>query len=141
MLVQLTVADLPAMLPLLQQLNTERPESLIAERVTKMFGLPNYRCFGWRDPEQDGRLIALSGGWRSTRIYCGEQLEIDHVIVDSSAQSGGVGGQFLVAIEDWARENGVDSVELNAYTSNQRGHKFYFRNGYYIPAFHFLKTL
>ncbi|MGB3546013.1 MAG: GNAT family N-acetyltransferase [Saprospiraceae bacterium] len=141
MLVHLTLADLPAMLPLLHQLNPDRPESTIVDRITIMFGLPHYRCFGWRDPEQDGRLIALSGGWRSTRIYCGEQLEIDHVIVDGSVQSGGVGARFLAAIENWARENGVESVELNAYTINYRGHKFYFRNEYHILGYHFQKVL
>jgi len=82
-------------LELLAQLNPKLDPHLIASRFDLMIQEPNYVCFGLFKKDQ---LIGLSSGWTTFRIYCGQQLELDNVIIDSNIQSRGYGKYFIEAI-------------------------------------------
>ena len=75
------------------------------------------------------------------RIYCGKQLELDNVIIDSNIQSKGYGTYFIDAIKKWAKQNNYQSIGLNTYTENSRSHKFYFNQDFKILGFHFEQNL
>ena len=120
------------------QLNPSIAEEMIRSRAHEMFEYSNYHCFGMTDNE---KLIGIMGGWLTTRLYSGKQLEIDHVVVSQSKQSQGLGAKFLKYVEEWAKENGCLTIELNAYVANDRSHKFYFAHGYSILGFHFQKKI
>ncbi len=127
---------LPRILDLLQQLNPEMDRNYLENTQIQMTDIPNYNCFGlFRDNE----LIGISSGWTTVRIYCGKQLELDNVIIDSQLQSKGFGKYFINEIENWCVQNDYKSIGLNTYVENSRSHKFYFNEGFRILGFHFEK--
>ncbi len=134
----LNTEDIDRILPLVQELNPELSARTIIENQKEMFRLPTYRCFGLF---QGDNLIGISSGWITIRHYSGKQLEIDNVIVASKYQSKGYGARFIELIEQWSREQGCKTMELNTYLNNSRSHKFYFTQGFKILGFHFYKDL
>jgi GNAT superfamily N-acetyltransferase len=123
---------------LLHQLNPQIELTLIQKRQKEMFEFDNYICFGLY---LNDTLIGITCAWIMIRIYCGKQIEIENVILDSKHQSKGYGNILLNYIEKWAIENDCETIELNTYVQNPRSHKFYFNNDYKILGFHFQKKL
>lgn len=117
------------------ELNPELDEVLIRERALAMFSYANYVCFGaFSGPD----LVGITGGWFTTRLYSGKQLELDHVIIAEAYRAHGIGSDFFDFVEKWARDqHGCEAIELNSYVRNPRSHKFYFARGYEILGFHF----
>ncbi len=126
------------MVDLAQQLNPNLERTLIENRQMEMFNYNNYTPFGCFF---DGALVGITSGWMTTRIYSGKQLELDNVVMDATLRSQGMGNQFIEWIENWSRENGCQTVELNSYVNSPRAHKFYFKRNYIVAGFHFIKKL
>src|SRR5579872_7360297 len=135
---ELTRNDSDAIVPLANKLHPSMDPEKVRTLLAEMFNLPTYHCFGlW----QDGKLVAMSNGWITVRIYSGKQLEVDNVIVDPDLRSQGVGKYFFQQIDNWAKENQCNTIELNTFVANSKSHKFYFNEGYKILGFHFQKAL
>lgn len=134
----LNINDLPDILRLTKYLNPDLEVRILEKRIVETFKYPNYLCFGCFEND---KLLGLAGLWETVRLYSGKQIELDNVIIDPNIQSKGMGHQFMALIEQWALENDFESVELNAYTSNRRSHKFYHKEGYEVYGFHFIKKL
>lgn len=126
----------PRVLDLLQQLNPTMDIKYMESTLHKMANMSNYRCFGLFDADN---LIGISSGWTTVRIYCGKQLELDNVIIDSNIQSKGYGKFFMEAITDWSLQHHYQNIGLNTRVQNSRSHKFYFNEGFTILGFHFEK--
>ena len=134
----MTAADSDAIVPLANKLHPHLDAESIRASLAEMFTYPTYYCFGlW----QDGKLIAMSNGWITVRIYSGKQLEVDNVIVDPDLRSKGVGKYFFACIQDWAVQHQCKTIELNTFVQNNKSHKFYFNEGYAILGFHFQKLI
>ena len=103
-----------------------------------MFDIDNYRCFGLFEFDN---LIGICSGWITVRHYSGKQMEIDNVIITQAHRSKGYGKQFIEFIEQWSRDKGCHTIELNTYVTNTRSHKFYYDLGFKILGFHFYKPL
>mgnify|MGYP000592639868 CR=1 FL=1 len=127
-----------SILPLLSKLNTKTPKDLLKERVLEMSKLQNYECIGLF---VDDKLVGISGLWYSTRHYIGKSAEPDHVIIDDGFRGQNLGKQFFSWINEHVKSKGCEAIELNAYVSNTKSHKFYYNEGYNIYGFHFLKVL
>lgn len=127
------------MLPLVQELNPSLQEEVLRSRFQEMFSYPSYRCFGLVDEED--KLIGISSGWLSTRLYSGKQLELDNVVIAPEFRSKGYGKVLDELLEQWARDNNCLTMELNSYVSNNRSHRFYINRNYDILGYHFLKKL
>ncbi len=134
----LDASHIPAIMPLVVELNKKDSFEVQQARLERMFGLNHYTCFGWFI---DDELVGVSGGWVTERLYSGKQLELDHVVVNPKLRSNGIGGAFLTEIENWAKAHNCLTVELNTYVRNAASHKFYFDKGYQILGFHFQKKL
>lgn len=128
----------PRVLDLLRQLNPEMDTKYLESTQTEMYRLPNYKCFGLYLNDE---LIGISSAWTTVRIYCGKQLELDNVIIDSKIQSKGYGKHFINSIQEWSISNNYESLSLNTYVQNSRSHKFYFNEEFKILGFHFEKKL
>ena len=134
----MTAADSDAIVPLANKLHPRLEAEKVHAYLAEMFAFPTYYCFGlW----QEGKLVAMSNGWITVRIYSGKQLEVDNVIVDPDLRSQGVGKIFFEHIQDWAVRNQCNTIELNTFVQNSKSHKFYFNEGYAILGFHFQKIL
>ncbi|MCG8574858.1 MAG: GNAT family N-acetyltransferase [Flavobacteriales bacterium] len=125
-------------LELLLQLNPDKEVNILEPLLVEMCQLSNYTCFGLFEGEE---LIGVSTGWTTVRIYCGKQIELDNVIIDSHYQSKGYGKYFMEEIKHWSLANGYKSIGLNTYVQNSRSHKFYFNEGFKILGFHFEKRM
>ena len=136
--VEIKMNQLEQIVALTQQLNPDKSKELLVERQQQMFALDHYICFGLI---VNNKLAGVAGGWKTVRLYSGKQLEIDHVVVDETYRSAGLGAYFLQEIESWATNHDCKTVELNAYVANSRSHKFYFDKGYQILGFHFQKKI
>ena len=134
----LTVENIAEISVLGQQLNPKMTLEQVQNLLSEMFTLPTYRCFGLF---LNKKLVGISSGWITVRFYSGKQLEVDNVIIDNSLQSKGLGKQFFEFIENWAKENSCETIELNTYVQNSKSHKFYFNLGYSILGFHFWKHI
>jgi GNAT superfamily N-acetyltransferase len=134
----LSAAELPTIVPLAQELNPGIDKAVVDARAREMFTYAHYLCFGCKI---DDRLIGISSGWLTTRLYSGKQLELDNVVITHAERGRGRGIAFLTLIEAWAKDQGCDSVELNTYVTNSRSHKLYHTLGYRILGFHFQKQI
>ncbi|MGB0999412.1 MAG: GNAT family N-acetyltransferase [Flavobacteriales bacterium] len=106
------------------------------EYLESMFKMSDYHCFG---VFFDDELIGVSSVWITLRLYSGKQAEIDNFIIHPEHQGRSFGKQFLDFLEDWAKKEHCESLELNTYSQNRRSHTFYHRQGYEIFGFHFIK--
>lgn len=137
-LILLTDKNIVEIAKLGKQLNPKLSIEKIESYLKEMFTFSNYNCFGFY---QNEKLIGISSGWVTVRLYCGKQLELDNVIIDNKLQSKGLGTHFFELIENWANEQNFDSIELNTYVQNSKSHKFYFNKGFSIIGYHFQKKL
>ena len=135
---QLGLEDSEAILVLAEEVNSKVSMEELRSRLTEMFSYQSYCCFGLKDGDE---LVAMSGGWMTTKFYSGKQLEVDNVAVASKYRSQGIGAELLSCMEAWAKDQGCISVELNTYVYNDKSHKFYFNQDYTIIGYHFEKKV
>ena len=135
---KLNLDFLDNILDLAQKINPHKTFDELNQKQIEMFAYDHYHCFGIFN---DNILVGLSSAWVTVRFYCGKQLEVDNLMVEPTLQSKGYGKILMEYLENWAKENGCLTVELNTYVFNERSHKFYFNQGYKIIGYHFQKTL
>ena len=75
------------------------------------------------------------------KTYSGRELYCDDLVSDETLRSTGVGHALIVYMEQVASARGCDCLALDSGTQRQQAHKFYFREGLTVPAFHFSKQL
>ena len=86
---------------------------------------------------EDGRVQALAG-WRILdMLYCGRFLSVDDLVSDPAARSRGHGKALLDWLKVEARREGCTQVELISNVVREDAHRFYFREGLSVDAFHF----
>lgn len=112
-------------------------DAVLLQRLQEM-STQNYECVGVYDHEQ---LIGVAGMWFCTRHYSGRSVEVDHVCIEDAYRNQGLGNQLMIWIENYVREKGYETIELNTYVENILSHKFYHKQGYKKLGFHFLKSI
>jgi GNAT superfamily N-acetyltransferase len=65
---------------------------------------------------------------------------VDDLITDEMHRSKGVGHALIGHLEGIARNLGANGIMLDSGTQRTQAHKFYFREGFVIPAFNFKKS-
>ena len=83
------------------------------------------------------RAIALWRVFETT--YCGRRLEIEDLVSDEAHRSKGFGAAMLRWLHHQAVALGCPTTTLISGTHRTRAHRFYFREGYAITAFHFVR--
>jgi GNAT superfamily N-acetyltransferase len=71
----------------------------------------------------------------------GRELYCDDLVTDEGARSKGAGRAMIAYMERVARERDCAILSLDSGTHRPQAHRFYFREGLAISAFHFLKKL
>lgn len=132
-----TDADFSRMWPLIQQLNPGMKKTVFTRRLKDM-RTRGYRCVA----AIEGRdFLGLAGFWIGTRLWCGKYVDVDNVIVSESARGKGVGRALMRWIEKEAIRQGCELSVLDSYTTYHDAHRFYFREGYIVLGYHFVKRL
>ena len=130
--------SLSTILPFIQDLTHRKfSDALLLERFQKMI-TQNYECVGIF---HDNTLIGCCGLWYQMRHYSGESCELDHFFILPEYRSQGIGNAFIVWVEEHIKLKNCDALELNSYVGNAASHKLYFREGFEILGFHFLKKI
>jgi GNAT superfamily N-acetyltransferase len=130
--------DIPDIATLGQKLNPKLTLEEIRTDLLQMFEFETYTCFG---VILNGRLVGISSGWTTVKLYSGKQLEVDNVVIAEPLRSNGLGKEFFGFIENWAKKRDYKTIELNTYVQNSKSHKFYYNLGFSILGFHFWKKI
>ncbi len=73
-------------------------------------------------------------GWIAVFVYrtveAEARAEVSGLVVDERFRSQRVGESLLARAEQWARENGCQSIGLRSNVIRDRAHAFYERHGY-----------
>lgn len=85
------------------------------------------------------RAIAVWRVYHTT--YCGQRFYIDDLVTSASSRSQGYGRTLIIWLEARARALGCPTLALDSATHRDRAHRFYFREGFRIFGFHFVKDL
>ena len=75
------------------------------------------------------------------KTFTGRELYCDDLVTDERRRSTGVGRALLGYMEALARSRGCDVLALDSGTQRAQAHKFYFREGLAVSAFHFSRKL
>jgi GNAT superfamily N-acetyltransferase len=73
--------------------------------------------------------------------FDGVQMYCDDLVTHAGMRSAGVGAALMRHMEALARAAGCAKLNLDSGTQRQQAHKFYFREGMVVTAFHFAKPL
>ena len=75
------------------------------------------------------------------KTHSGRELYCDDLVTDAAARSKGAGRAMVAYMESLARSRGCDALALDSGTHRPQAHKFYFREGLVVSAFHFTKGI
>lgn len=94
---------------------------------------------GWRlaFTESDGQVAACAGFRVHEWLVSGRVLYVDDLVTDDALRSGGHGKALLDWLKDLARSENCAQLRLDSGTHRRQAHKFYFREGLTVQAFHF----
>ncbi len=129
--------QMQTILPLVIQLNQGRfSREVLQNRLEDMLAMGGYQCIG---VYSEKRLIACCGFWVLNKLYAGKHVEPDNVFVEEEYRSSGVGELMLNWLFDYAKSIGCICTEVNCYAHNEKGKKFWERQGYEALGFHMIK--
>lgn len=124
--------------PVLRQLrpHLEEPDFLPAVRRMEPHG---FRLVYAEDDSGEVRAVA---GYRVTEMLrTGLMLEVDDLVTDAGARSGGYGKALMNWLVAEAAALGCSVLELDSGVQRHAAHRFYFREGMHILGFHFSISL
>ena len=129
--------QMETILPLAFLLNDKKDSALelLKSRLEGMIPL-GYQCIGVYDGT---KLIGICGVWQLNKLYAGKHLEPDNVMIDPTYQGQGIGNRIMQFLFNYAKEIGCEGTEVNCYSSNTRGMKFWQDHGYKPLGYHLVK--
>jgi len=87
----------------------------------------------------DGAVAGITVFRVIEKTHSGRELYCDDLVTDETRRSTGVGHALIQYMERICRERRCDTFALDSGCQRQKAHKFYFREGMTILAFHFSK--
>lgn len=86
-------------------------------------------------------VVAVSGIWVASKLYCGKYIEMDNVVVDEKHRGKGLGKTLVDIVVQIGRDEGCLVAMLDAYLENKGAHVFYEREGFVKKGFHFIRKI
>ncbi|MDR3086343.1 MAG: GNAT family N-acetyltransferase [Azoarcus sp.] len=90
---------------------------------------------------EDGEIRGLALWRLLENTFEGRRLYVDDLVVDAPFRSRGVGRALLQWLEAHAGTLSCTVLALDSGVGRSDAHRFYFREGFFIPSFCFRKTL
>ncbi len=87
-----------------------------------------------------GRVVGVTVFRVIEKTFSGRELYCDDLVTDEATRSKGAGRAMIAYMERLCRERGCDTFALDSGCQRQQAHKFYFREGLVVSAFHFSKS-
>ncbi len=114
-----------------------RPEDYLAI-VRRMMSTDGYRLAA---VQQAGTVRAVAGYRFMEMLYCGRILYVDDLITDEHGRSRSHGKGLMEWLKAEARSRKCAELHLDSGVQRGRAHRFYFREGFTINAYHFHTAL
>ena len=124
--------------PVMSQLRPHLDEAGYRARVERMRRTDGFRVIA---AVRDGVVVGVAGVRPMELLYAGRILQIDDLVVDAGARSGGVGKALLDWVKAEAVRDGRDEVHLDSGMHRTDAHRFYDREGFERLGIHFRKPL
>jgi ribosomal protein S18 acetylase RimI-like enzyme len=119
-----------------RQLRPQLPQEY-AKKMHRVFGGGGRMCVAVR-----GNAIVGVAVYRIHENTVDDiQMYVDDLVIDDAQRSQGVGNALMAHLQQLARAAGCEKFTLDSGTQRQQAHKFYFREGMAVTAFHFVKSL
>ena len=128
-----TDADVQRCWPVLRQLRPHLAADALLPAVRRME--PHGYRLAFAEDEQ-GVVRAVVGYRITEMLRTGTMLEIDDLVTDAEARSGGYGRALFEWVLAEARRAGCSVVELDSAVQRHAAHRFYFRQGMHILGYH-----
>ena len=126
---------LPAVFEVMRELRDQRSDDELHELYEA--GYPDgYRVVGLFD---DGECRAAAGYRVMTNFVSGRHLYVDDLVTGERWRSHGYGKQLNDHLSDTAAREGCEWIQLDSAVHRRKAHRFYFREGYSIASFHFVR--
>ena len=91
---------------------------------------------------EDNNVVVAVAGYRIfTNLAMGKNLYIDDLVTAEQHRSKGYGERMLDWLRNTAKENACRYLHLDSGTQRHQAHKFYFRQGLIIAAYHFAEEI
>jgi GNAT superfamily N-acetyltransferase len=90
---------------------------------------------------EEGRVVGLAVFRVIEKTFSGRELYCDDLVTHAAMRSKGAGKAMIAYMERVGRERGCAVLALDSGTQRVEAHKFYFREGLVVGAFHFSKKL
>jgi GNAT superfamily N-acetyltransferase len=128
---------LKAVLPVMKELRPHLGEQSF-ERIYQEGHADGYRIAAVFEGDE---CRACAGYRVMTNLVSGRNLYVDDLVTSERWRSQGYGRRLNDHLVELAREQGCASVQLDSATHRRDAHRFYFREGYTIYSFHFVRIL
>lgn len=125
--------DLARCFPIMVQLRPHLTQSEFIDRVKHQ----QQAGYSLVYLEEHDSIKAVAGFRILEMLSRGKLLYVDDLITDSLERSRGYGNALLDWLVDYAKSLKCSSVELDSGVQRAEAHRFYFRKGMKITAFHF----
>ena len=90
---------------------------------------------------EDGAVRAVTLWRLIENTYEGRRLYVDDLVTDEAQRSRGFGKVMLDWLQAKAMQLGCDVIALDSGVQRAGAHKFYFREGMFVPSFCFRKVI
>jgi GNAT superfamily N-acetyltransferase len=85
----------------------------------------------------DGKVAGITVFRVLEKTFTGRELYCDDLVTDERQRSTGVGHALIAYMEEMVKARGCDAFTLDSGCQREQAHKFYFREGMTVTAFHF----
>ncbi|PSM52121.1 acetyltransferase [Campylobacter blaseri] len=107
---------------LMNELRPELKANDFIEKVKFQQKTMNYKLFAFYE---EGELVGLCGIMPFFVLYHSKCLYICDFVVDSKKRSKGYGKKYLEQIQNYAKEQGFNEIELSSNFTRVKAHEFY----------------
>lgn len=91
--------------------------------------------------EADGAVQAVAGFRVNVLLVSGKTLYVDDLVTREASRSKAHGAALLQWLIQHARDRDCDSFGFDSGVHRFRAHRFYFREGMHVSAYHFTLSL
>ena len=99
-----------------------------------------YRFAGSFDAGEE-EATGVAGFRVMANLVSGRFLYVEDLVTRERSRSAGHGAALLAWLEEEARSAGCRSLQLDSNVSRSAAHRFYFRHGLVISAYHFARRV
>ncbi len=133
-----TIVEMESAFPLISQMYDKMSFATYTAYIQEMIDTNDFKMVA---AYLDGKMVGVSGYWVFLMLYCGRYLQASNLVVDKNQRSLGIGTEILNYLEKKAQNLKCQKIVLDSYVENKKSHSLYYREGYYIRGFHFMKDL